>query len=143
MIGDHPERVEVSARSRLLAPRLLGREVGRRAEHRPDLRDARLVGGAGDAEIGELDHLGVGDEQIPGLDVAVDDPVAVGVVEAAARLGDDLHRLVHLEPTPVPQQLRARVPGHMLHHDEVLVLGLVEAEVEDLDDVGMHQPGGR
>ena len=32
--------------------------------------------------------------------------------------------------------------GHVLHHDEVLVLALVEPEVEDLDDVGMHQPGG-
>ena len=31
----------------------------------------------------------------------------------------------------------------MLHHDEVLVCGLVEAEVEDLHDVRMHQLGGR
>ena len=30
----------------------------------------------------------------------------------------------------------------MLHHDEVLVLALVEAEVEHLHDVRVHQPGG-
>ena len=30
----------------------------------------------------------------------------------------------------------------MLHHDEVLVVALVEAEVEHLDDVGVHQAGG-
>ena len=43
----------------------------------------------------------------------------------------------------VAQQLGARVAGHVLHDDEVLVLALVEAEVEHLDDVGVHEAGGR
>ena len=49
----------------------------------------------------------------------------------------DLHRAV------VAQQLGAGVAGDVLHHDEVLVLALVEAEVEHLHDVRMHQAGGR
>ena len=64
--------------------------------------------GAGDPEVGELDDVAVGDEQVAGLDVAVDDAVAVGVVEAAARLGDDLDRLVDVEVAAVAQQLGAR-----------------------------------
>jgi hypothetical protein len=31
--------------------------------------------------------------------------------------------------------------GNVLHHDEVLALGLVEAEIEHLHDIGMHEPG--
>ncbi len=34
------------------------------------------------------------------------------------------------------------LPGHVLHHDEVLVVALVEAEVEHLDDVGVDQASG-
>ena len=127
----------------LLAAGLLGREVGGRAEHRADLGDARLVGGPRDAEVGELDHVAVGDEQVAGLDVAVHDAVAVGVVEAAAGLGDDLDGLLDVEVAAVAQQLGARVAGDVLHHDEVLVVALVEAEVEHLDDVGVHEPGRR
>ena len=98
--------------------------------------------GAGDAEVGELDDVAVGDEQVSGLDVAVDDAVAVGVLEAAARLGDDLDALVDVEMAAVAQQLGARIARHVLHHDEVLVAALVEAEVEHLDDVRVHEPGG-
>ena len=42
----------------------------------------------------------------------------------------------------VAQQLGARVAGDVLHHDEVLVVALVEAEVEHLDDVRVHEPRG-
>ena len=80
--------------------------------------------------------------RLPGLHVAVHDAVAVGVVEPAAGLGDDLDGLVDVEVAAVAQQLGARVPGDVLHHDEVLVLALVEAEVEHLDDVRMHQARG-
>ena len=141
LVGDDAERVDVGARAGLLAARLLGREVGGGAEHRPDLGDARLVDRAGDPEVGELDDVGVGDEQVAGLDVAVHDAVAMRVVEAAAGLGDDLDRLLDVEVAAVAQQLGARVAGDVLHHDEVLVVALVEAEVEHLNDVRVHEPG--
>ena len=55
LVGDDAERVEVGRRAGRLAARLLGREVGGRAEHGADLRDVRLLRGLGDAEVGELD----------------------------------------------------------------------------------------
>ena len=60
LVGDDAERVDVGAGAGLLAAGLLGRQIGGRAEHRADLGDARLVGGAGDPEVGELDDVGVG-----------------------------------------------------------------------------------
>ena len=42
----------------------------------------------------------------------------------------------------VAQDLRAGLAADVLHDDVVAVAGLVEAEVEDLDDVGVHQAGG-
>ena len=68
--------------------------------------------------------------------------VPVGVIEPAAGLGDDLERLVDAEVASVAQQFGARVAGHVLHHDEVLMVAGVEAEIEHLDDVGVHEPGG-
>ena len=140
LVGHHAERVQVGPRSGLLAAGLLGREVRRGPEHRAHLGDARLIGGAGDPEVGELDHVGVRDEQVARLDVAVHDAVPMRVIESAAGLGDHVDGLVDLHPAVIAQQLGARVAGDVLHHDEVLAVVLVEAEVEHLDDVGMDEP---
>ena len=51
-------------------------------------------------------------------------------------------RLVDVEMAAVAQQLGAGLAGDVLHHDEVLVVALVEAEVEHLDDVRVDQPRG-
>ena len=45
-----------------------------------------------------------------------------------------------LEQALVAQDLGARLPAHELHDDVLAVGRLVEAEVEDLDDVGVHEP---
>ena len=108
LVGDDAERVQVGARPGLLAARLLGREIGGGAEHGADLGDARLLGGLGDAEVGELDLAFARAQQVAGLDVAVHDAVAVRVVQALARLFDDRQRLVDLDPALVAQDLRAR-----------------------------------
>ena len=52
LVDDDAERVDVGAGRRLLAARLLGREVGGGADDRSDLGQAGLLGGAGDAEVG-------------------------------------------------------------------------------------------
>ena len=72
----------------------------------------------------------------------MDNAVAVRVIQAAAGLGDDLNRLLDIEVPPVAEKLGARMAGDVLHHDEVLVVTFVKPEIENLDDVGMHQPGG-
>jgi hypothetical protein len=142
LIGDHAQRIEVGARARLFAASLLGREVGGRAEHRPDLRDARLLGRLGDAEVRELDLAFARAQQVARLDVAVHHAVTMRVVQALARLVDDRDRLVDLQPTVVAQDLRARLALDVLHHDVVLARALILSGVEHLHDVRVHQAGG-
>ena len=48
---------------------------------------------------------------------------------------------VDLEMAVIAQQLGARLALDVLHHDEVLVVAVIEPEVEDLHDVGMDEPG--
>ena len=43
----------------------------------------------GEAEVGDFDLAGAGEEDIFGFDVAVDDAAVVGVLEGVADLGDD------------------------------------------------------
>jgi hypothetical protein len=81
-------------------------------------------------------------QEVAGLDVAVHDAVAVRVVEPAAGLGEDLDGLVGRERGLLAQHLRARLPVHVLHDDEVAMRALVEPEVEHLHDVRVHEPRG-
>ena len=70
---------------------LLGGEVGGGAHDRAGLGQALLgVDGPGDAEVGDLDGALVGDEDVAGLHVAVDDAVAMGVGEGGGHVGGDL-----------------------------------------------------
>ena len=108
----------------------------------PTLRDLGVLGRLGDAEVGELDHALVAAQQVAGLDVAVDDAVAVGVVEPPAGLREDVDRLARVERAVLPEDLRARLPVDVLHDDEVARGLVVEPEVEHLHDVGVHEPRG-
>ena len=155
LVQHHAERVDVRGRGRLLAPGLLGGEIGSGADHRADLGEPRLRGRAGDPEVGELDrHLAgrrlvrgavaapatgraADHHQVPGLDVAVDDPLAVRVLEPGACLDADLGGRVGAEPALGLQQLRDRLALDVLH-DDVVALG-VDPGVVDLDDVGVDQ----
>jgi hypothetical protein len=82
--------VEVALRAYLLPPDLFGRHVLRSADFaRPD--DDRPFPGLGNPEV-DHDSLPVGREQdVAGLDVAVDDrvPEVMGVVESGANLLHD------------------------------------------------------
>ena len=108
LVGDDPQRVEVRTRAGVLAAGLLGGEVGGRAEHRSDLGDARLLGGLRDPEVGELDLAFAGTQQVAGLDVTVDDPVTVGVVEPLAGLFDDRKRRRRPRPSPASRRISAQ-----------------------------------
>ncbi len=155
LVDDDAERVDVRGRRGLLAARLLGSQIGGRADHGPDLGQARLLGRPRDPEVGQLHrHLSRGrvvggggsvaaprgtadHHQVPGLDVAVDDPLPVRVLEPGARLGADLDRDLGREPTLRLEELGARAALHVLHDDVVTVV--VDAGVVDLDDVRVDQ----
>src|SRR4029077_10036006 len=75
------------------------------------------------------------DHQVPRLDVAVDDSVAVRVVEAGASLDADLDGGLRVELALRLEQLGARAAADVLHDD--VVLPAVIAGVEDLYEVGV------
>ena len=79
------------------------------------------------------------DHQVAGLDVAVDDPHPVRVLEAGAGLGGDLDRGRRLERAVALQELGTRAALDVLHDDEVAAG--VDAGVVDLDDVRVDQLG--
>ena len=90
------ERVDVAPRVHVArAHRLLRRHVARRADDHP--RGGQAVAGAlplGDPEVGEHRATGVGVEQdVGGLDVAVDHAAAVRAVERIGQLHEDPLRL--------------------------------------------------
>jgi hypothetical protein len=131
------ERVLIGARTRRLAGPLLGRHVARGAE------DAAGLGGArptGEAEVTDAYPAIVADEDVVGLEVAVDDAELVGRRQAARGLDvrrDDLGPRRHAFVAPPPQG-RAR---DQLHRE--VELAVVLADVVDAHDVGMRERGHR
>jgi hypothetical protein len=85
---------------RVLMRRLLRRHVGRRPEHVAGAGERLVVaraGGlerAGNPEVRDQHHPVVGQQDVLGLDVAVDHPLAVGVGEGLRRLAGDTQRLL-------------------------------------------------
>src|SRR5581483_2339143 len=69
---------------------LLGGHVPRGAEEGAAAGQGRVVGVAGQAEVGDPDDALVVEEQVGRLDVAVDDAAGVGVGEAVGGLGADV-----------------------------------------------------
>jgi hypothetical protein len=92
------------------------------------------------AEIADLGLALVREQDVPRLDVAVDDAVGEGVLERADRLEDDLDHLVQRQQRGDAGVRLERRAGHVLHH-QVAVVGL-DHRVVDLDDVRVVEPAG-
>jgi hypothetical protein len=136
LVEDDPHRVDVRPRVRARTPRLLGREVLRRADDRAHLGHLARAG-AGDPEVGHLQPAVAADDDVVRLDVAVDDPVAVRETDRA----EDLARVVDRDRgrrRAVPdEKLLDRAPVEVFHRDVVGALGL--AAVVDRDDVRVRE----
>ena len=139
--GPHVDGVVV----RLLVE-LLGRPVRPRADPtaRPHLR-ARLLQRHRRAKVDELDRrFGARrvEDDILGLDVAVDDPARVEVVDRARHLLDDARgELLRVRPLAHEALEEAAARRH-LHHQvdlapRVVGVGLDVHHLEELDDVGV------
>ena len=144
LVEHAPEGVEVRARVDRVATRLLGAEVGGGAHHGADLCEVLVgVGGdrPGDAEVGDLHLAGGGDEHVPRLHVAVDDPVAVREAERRRHVGTQVGHPIGVERSFGAQDVGERAAVDVLHHDEVGAVRL--SPVVHADDVGVVQVGGR
>ena len=128
----------------LVAARLLGRHVQRRAEHHAGLGQPLglllLAGGAqrlGDAEVHDLDEvelLALQEEQVLGLDVAMHDALGMRGAQRGRGLRGDAQRALLGQLVLAREALGERFAIEVLHHHErAAVIGV--ADVVDVDDV--------
>jgi hypothetical protein len=148
LVHDRAHRPDVRARVGALAADLLGRHVRQRAGQVPgglraaEARDRR-AGRALEAREAEIQHLRPParvQDDVAGLQVAVDDALLVRGLERLRHLERDRARS-RLGQRSGLEQPRERVPGHVLEHEEVDAI--VRIEVEQRGDVGMEEPRQR
>src|SRR5581483_5949638 len=128
LIEHDAQRIQVAASVDRLAERLLGRHVLRRAQQSARQR-AGVLRQQRDAEVGEHYLVLIGDEDVGGLDVAVDDAAVVGVIERTYHVADDALRLG--ERYWLAQAPFQRVALDVLHHDVRRARDGVFAELVD------------
>ena len=122
-----------------------GRHVGGRADQRALLGEAGVAQARRDPEVDEVGELGprplrLRQQDVRGLDVAVDQRGAVGGVERRRDLLDDRDRPLRVE-RPGGGDRAAEVDALDEAHVQV-ELPVDLAVVVDRDDVGLVQPGG-
>ena len=115
LVAHDAQRVDVARRPRLRAAGLLRGDVVGGAHHHPGPGDRHGVRGLRDPEVGEL-HLAVdADEDVAGLDVAVDVAAFVRGLQRPRGLLHDPQRLLGIQRAPGDQR-RQRLAAHQLHH---------------------------
>ena len=156
LVGDDSGGVEVGARVDVLAERLLGRHVVGGPERDAGLGQ-RVAGAAGlglgvahqlgDAEVEELDDVallvrgaGVDEHDVVGLEIAVDDALAVRVRQRLQHLPHDDERA--RRPDALLGDLAERAPRDELHGEEERAV-VERAEVDDADDVRVREEARR
>ena len=75
-----------------------------------------LVGhGSGEPEVGDLDLAVVGEDDVLGLDVAVDQPAACAAASAIEDRLEDVERLARGERPLLAEDVTQRLPSDVLH----------------------------
>jgi hypothetical protein len=97
--GDHlverrTKRIQIAARVRSAAKRLLGRHVGDGTDHHPFLGHPRPIQRHGETEVAELRGAVVGEPDVPRLQIAVNDAACVRMLQRLTDLAADAQGLV-------------------------------------------------
>jgi hypothetical protein len=102
---------------------LLGRHVARRAHQDPARGHPAQAAEPRDAEVEDLDpaHIPFGEEEVTGLEIAVDDPALVRRRERLGGAHADRHCVGHVEHPPL-EAAPEILPGEPLHHQVGVIL---------------------
>src|SRR5208282_5107919 len=105
-----------------------------------------VVGGPGQAQVGELGHPGGREDDVFGFDVAVNQVAGVGVNQGFANLDGDVEGFAFGEDFAPPQRRRLHQVVHRLalnvFHDEVVVAFGGDVDIDGLNDVVVGEAGG-
>ena len=142
LVDQHAGGVHVRACVGMTVDDELGREVGDRADQHPTGGGVLGVGvdGAGEAEVGDLDAAVVGEQDVLGLDVAMEDAGGVRGGERTEYRLDHGQCLRGRHRRFLADQVAHGEAGDVLHHQEERPV--VVTVVEDGDHVVMGEPGG-
>ena len=119
LVQQRAQTVEVDARANLLPGELLRRHVAQRAHDHSSLGRSlqRLAQQPRDAEVDEPGVAIGPDQDVPGLDVAVDHAARVSVVQGLRDLCADLGSGPRLQRSLALQERGERLTIHQLEHD--------------------------
>ena len=137
-VDHHPRGVHVGQLVRLHTCEQLGGHVERGALPDPGIGLLFVGEPAGNAEVGEDCSVNP-EEQIAGLDVAVDDPLAVRSVERRQQVASQLSARVDGQASVLFQVVLEGFALQVFHHVEVEAVPLVD--LVDRHDVGVPQGG--
>ena len=145
LVEGRAQTIQISAPVDRLPERcsLFGAHVARGAHQHATEGQGHLVGALGQAEVGEPDDpLGV-EQEVRGLDVAMDHPTPVGMRERLGRLKAPASHVVELERLTRSLRFAENVSQaaavDQLHG--VVMHAALAADGEDRHDVGVVQPG--
>ena len=88
-VRQHGKRILVGHATHRLALDLFGRHIVGRPDDQTGLRELIGRGDLGDAEVGDLGHSGFVDDDVGGLDIAMDDSPMVRVIERGGGLAEE------------------------------------------------------
>ncbi len=117
LIRHDGERIAVAGGASPGAPSPVPAKIGGRAEQLPGRGDRILGADAGDPEVGDVEHPPPVEQQVGRLDVAMDDPAAMGVIEGLGSLLKPREGVLAADLTHA-QGVGDRAAREALHDDE-------------------------
>jgi len=108
----------------------LGRRMSQRSEIEDD-REVRIV-------------VALDQEDIVGLEIAVDDPLLMRFVNSRANLFENIHDPLERQTSFFDQDIAERATVEVLHHQigQAIAAGLSKTKISDVDNIWMAQASG-